>query len=228
MECHQSWRFVGRHFQLYDTSPRIPNWPWVWPCWNCTGSYKFSVSVKKMEEGWTGGAGDIVKAKSPGEDPRATGGLVSNLPHPRVNKTKQHTLKWVVSISRDDWLHFNIIWKSSLDFELWGEFGEWRDIFSEQIWSCDRRHFSEFFLLTHTATVTYIHSGITKIVTIWSFQIWWSCTILCSPFLILSKPRKYANYAQDRWIMLMICLTLFEYGPVTPTYKYIYMLYIFI
>jgi len=27
-----------------------------------------------------------------GEDPRATGGLVSNLPHPRVNKTK-HTLK---------------------------------------------------------------------------------------------------------------------------------------
>ena len=31
------------------------------------------------------------KAKSSGEDPRATGGLVSNLPHPRVNKTKQHT-----------------------------------------------------------------------------------------------------------------------------------------
>ena len=39
----------------------------------------------------TGGASDIVKAKSSGEDPRATGGLVSNLPHPRVNKTKQHT-----------------------------------------------------------------------------------------------------------------------------------------
>ena len=28
--------------------------------------------------------------ESSGEDPRATGGLVSNLPHPRVNKTKQH------------------------------------------------------------------------------------------------------------------------------------------
>jgi len=27
-----------------------------------------------------------------GEDPRANGGLVSNLPHPRVNKTKQHTI----------------------------------------------------------------------------------------------------------------------------------------
>jgi len=36
------------------------------------------------------GASDIVKAESSGEDPRATGGLVSNLPHPRVNKTKQH------------------------------------------------------------------------------------------------------------------------------------------
>ena len=83
--------FVWRHFQLYDTSPRIPNWPWAWPCWNCTTSYKFSVSVKKIGEGWTGGASDIVKAESSGEDPRATQGLVSNLPHPRVNKTKQHT-----------------------------------------------------------------------------------------------------------------------------------------
>ena len=37
-----------------------------------------------------GGASDILKAKSSGEDLRATGGLVSNLLHPRVNKTKQH------------------------------------------------------------------------------------------------------------------------------------------
>ena len=33
------------------TSPRIPMWPWALPCWNCTGSYKFSASVKKMGEG---------------------------------------------------------------------------------------------------------------------------------------------------------------------------------
>ena len=79
-----------------------PIWPWAWPCWNCTGSYKFSVSVKKMGEGWTGGASDIVKVKSSGEDPRATGGLVSNLPHPRVNKTKQHKNKnaWYGSTNR--------------------------------------------------------------------------------------------------------------------------------
>jgi len=38
------------------------------------------------------GASDIVKAESSGEDLRATGGLVSNVPHPQVNKTKQHTL----------------------------------------------------------------------------------------------------------------------------------------
>ena len=43
------------------------------------------------DSGTTGGASDIVKAESSGEDPRATGGLVSNLPHPRVNKTKQYT-----------------------------------------------------------------------------------------------------------------------------------------
>jgi len=76
----------------------ISNWPWAWPCWNCTTSYKFSVSFKKMGEGWTGGASDIVKAECSGEDPQATGGLVSNLPQPRVNKTKQHTLAIVGTI----------------------------------------------------------------------------------------------------------------------------------
>ena len=92
LECHRSWRFVRRHFQLWDTSPIIPNWPWTWPCWNCTGSYKFSVSVKKMGGGWTGGNSNIVKAEGSGIDPRATGGLVSNLPHPWVNKTKQYAM----------------------------------------------------------------------------------------------------------------------------------------
>jgi len=48
-----------------------------------------SVYVKKMGEGGTGGACDIVKAESTGEDPKATRSLVSNLPHPQVNKTKQ-------------------------------------------------------------------------------------------------------------------------------------------
>jgi len=43
-----------------------------------------------MGEGGSGGASDIVKVESSGEDPRATGGLVSNLPHPRANKTNQH------------------------------------------------------------------------------------------------------------------------------------------
>jgi len=37
-----------------------------------------------------GGASNVVKVNSSGEDPRATGGLVSNLSHPQVNKTKQH------------------------------------------------------------------------------------------------------------------------------------------
>jgi len=46
-----------------------------------------------MGEGKTGGVSDIAKAESSGEDRRATGDLVSNLPHPRVNvhKTKPHT-----------------------------------------------------------------------------------------------------------------------------------------
>ena len=43
-----------------------------------------------MGEGRTGGDSDIVKVESSGEDSKATGGLISNPPHPRV-KTKQHT-----------------------------------------------------------------------------------------------------------------------------------------
>ena len=73
-----------------DTSPRIPNWPWAWPYWNCTGSYRFSVSVKKMGEVWTRGASNIVKAECSREDPRASGGLIFNLPHPGFIKTKHH------------------------------------------------------------------------------------------------------------------------------------------
>ena len=51
------------------------------------------MSVKKMGEEESRGASDIVKAVSSGEDPKATGGLVSNLPQPGVNKTKQHPQK---------------------------------------------------------------------------------------------------------------------------------------
>ena len=36
-------------------------------------------------------ASDTVKVESSGEDPRINRDLASNLPHPRVNKTKQHT-----------------------------------------------------------------------------------------------------------------------------------------
>jgi len=73
MECHQSWRFVRRHFQLNDTFPMIPNWPWAWPCWKCTESYNFSVSVKEMGERWTGGASDIgARGKRRGLSPGAT------------------------------------------------------------------------------------------------------------------------------------------------------------
>jgi len=45
---------------------------------------------QSRREGGTRRASDIVKAESSREDPRAIGGLVSNLSHPRVNQTKQH------------------------------------------------------------------------------------------------------------------------------------------
>jgi len=49
------------------------------------------LSPKRQND--TGEDSDIIKYGEFWEDPRATGGLVSNLPHPRVNKTKQHTPK---------------------------------------------------------------------------------------------------------------------------------------
>jgi len=39
---------------------------------------------------------------------------------------------WVVSISRDYCCHFDITWKSSSEFELRGDFGQWRDFSSSR------------------------------------------------------------------------------------------------
>ena len=53
------------------------------------------VSIKKNKathsgvEPGPGGASNIVKAESSGKNPTASGGFVSNHPHPWVNKTKQ-------------------------------------------------------------------------------------------------------------------------------------------
>ena len=44
----------------------------------------------RQGEGEPGELATAVKAKISGEDPRATGDLISNLSHPRVNETKQH------------------------------------------------------------------------------------------------------------------------------------------
>ena len=72
----------------------------IWKFWKrisvdkiqCCGGGDSPSGQQNKATHWTGGASDIVTAKSSGEDPRATGGLVSNLPHPRVNKTKQHSI----------------------------------------------------------------------------------------------------------------------------------------
>jgi len=50
------------------------------------------------------------------------------------------TRKFVGSV----WQHVTprllvLLWKFSSKFEFWGEFGESRDFFFEQIWSCDQR-----------------------------------------------------------------------------------------
>jgi len=63
----------------------------IWFEWKKESNGLKPVSVKKMGEGGTGEASDILKAQSSGEDPRATGGLASSLPHAWDNKTKQHT-----------------------------------------------------------------------------------------------------------------------------------------
>jgi len=55
------------------------------------GGYTNKQTNKQTSLGGTGGASNIVKAESSQEDLRVPGGLFSNLPHPRVNETKQHT-----------------------------------------------------------------------------------------------------------------------------------------
>jgi len=54
---------------------------------------------------------------------------------------RSHPLKWVVSISRDYWIHFDrdIIWKGSENSEFWEKVPRIETFFSEKIWFCDRR-----------------------------------------------------------------------------------------
>jgi len=65
---------------------------------------------------------------------------------PRLRNSKmpriwrKNPLKWVVSISRDYWIYSDIIWQSSSGLEFWGEFGESRDFFFEQVSSFVRHH----------------------------------------------------------------------------------------
>ena len=56
-----------------------------------------------------------------------------------AEKLRNKSLKWVVSISRDYWIYFDITWKSSKKSEFWGKRFKNQDFFLEQIWSCDRR-----------------------------------------------------------------------------------------
>jgi len=63
-----------------------------------------NTTIKKMEEGETGGASNKVEAESSGEDPRATGGLVSNFLYPRAIKqsnaqTQLHRNDWTILLS---------------------------------------------------------------------------------------------------------------------------------
>ena len=51
-----------------------------------------------MGEGWNGGASDIVKAQSSGEDPRATGGLDSSGKYTRWIMISCWSLKWFSSV----------------------------------------------------------------------------------------------------------------------------------
>ena len=132
-----------------DINESMPHWPWSRACWNLFASYNVSVSVKKMREGETREASDIVKAKSSEKDPRATGGLVSNVPHPWVNQTRQHNsahvcmdtelalwltlleLHWILQaffVCQEDGGEVNRgSWRHSKSGEVWKQSqGDWR------------------------------------------------------------------------------------------------------
>ena len=53
-------------------------------------------SKKQEAKNWGKPVGHMTKQKRTNADPRATAGLVANLPPPRVHKVKQHTFVWVI------------------------------------------------------------------------------------------------------------------------------------
>ena len=80
----------GEYFFPHDALLKDPAQTMGLNASECTPSEQ-SLGSSVKGRGGPGGARDIVKAKSSGEDSRATGGLVSNLSHFQINKTNQQT-----------------------------------------------------------------------------------------------------------------------------------------
>ena len=110
VRCHQSWRFVGRHFQLYNTSPMISNRPWA--CTRWTAMARVCVHHDSWTI-WDGGGGNqgpwaSDKAESSAEDPRASGrgsllmiltlgSIKQSNTHRRVSSTELDVVRFPVS-----------------------------------------------------------------------------------------------------------------------------------
>jgi len=93
VECRQSWRSSGGT----SNSTILPQWYRTGPGHDLTRFTLDPTSFLCPSRRWgRREPGELAtsKTKSSGEDPRATGGLVSNLSHPRVIKTKQRTYSW--------------------------------------------------------------------------------------------------------------------------------------
>jgi len=61
------------------------------------------------------------KAESSGEDPRAAGGLISDLPHPWVDKTKQHPTKKEIDLDHPRNLRQNLRKGGRVPTRAWGK-----------------------------------------------------------------------------------------------------------
>ena len=129
---------------------------------------------------------------SSGEDPRATGGLVSNLPHPWVNKTKKHpSINYAcISMSLNIKLHIIILKKLTISIQLNFLFCKISFFLIDKEFPCWNWYFRKFLIFS----ANRVRPGSQRRIRNFLFRMW--AEIILLPFIRLTWHYRFVFFCE--------------------------------
>jgi len=131
---------------------------------------------------------------SSGEDPRATGGLVSNLPHPWVNKTKKHpSINYAcISMSLNIKLHIIILKKLTISIQLNFLFCKISFFLIDKEFPCWNWYFRKFLIFS----ANRVRPGSQRRIRNFLFRMW--AEIILLPFIRQTWHYRFVFFASTK------------------------------